>query len=347
MEASGLRALVKYAEGPGNVELREVPEPELGPGQVMVRVGAAGICGTDRAAIEGHHDFHVPRILGHEISGVVTEVAPGADTTVKPGDRVALETDAYLCGVCPYCRVEEANRCPNRLGIGTTTDGGMAEWIAIRAPAVHKLPGSLPIEAGALVEPLAIAVHTVLERGAPIAGEVVVVTGPGALGLLCAQVARAAGATVILVGRARHAERLALARSLGIGHAVDGDATDVAGLTRELSDGAGASAMFETSGGAGVLEGAPAWLRKGARVVLAGFFRSPPVLDIDRLINAELEVAGARGKKPSSYRRGLRLLDEDQVQLQPLITDHLPLNEWRRGLELMGGGSKVVFDLSG
>jgi L-iditol 2-dehydrogenase len=347
MEARRLLALVKYAPGRGNVELREVPEPELGPGQVMVRVAAVGVCGTDRAAIEGAHDyFPTPRIVGHEVAGVVTEVGPDVTEPIHPGDHVTLETDAYICGVCAYCRREENNRCPYRRGIGTTTDGGLAEWIAIRAPAVHRLPPGLPLTVGALVEPLAISVHAVIERSAdtPITGEVVVVTGPGAIGLLSAQVARAAGATVVLVGRARHAERLELARELGIDHAVDGDAVDVPKLVGELTDGLGAAALYESSGGAGVLETAPPLLRKGGRIVLAGFFRNPPELDIDRLVNDELEIAGSRGKRPSSYRRAIHLLVEGQVQLEPLIDHRLPLDEWRHGLERMAAGAKVVFE---
>lgn len=341
-----MRALVKYAAGEGNVELRDVPEPVLQDGTVLVDVAAVGVCGTDRMAIEGTHDFNTPRILGHEVSGVVAELGPGVDAEhVSVGDRVTLETDAYVCGVCQYCLHEEYNRCSRRLGIGTTTDGGMAERIAIRASAVHRLPDGVSLAAGALVEPLAIAVHAVIERSPSVAGEVVVVVGPGAVGLLVAQVARAVGATVVLVGRARHAERLALAQSLGIRHAVDGDAIDVAALVRELTEDQGAHTLYECSGAEGVLEDAASLLKKGGRIVLVAFFRSPPAVDVERVINDELELVGSRGKRPSSFRRALRLIAAGQVKLEPLIDARLPLDEWRHGLDLMAAGAKVVFEI--
>ena len=210
----------------------------------------------------------------------------------------------------------------------------MADRIAIRRPSVHRLPEGVSLAAGALIEPLSIAVHSVIEQGPPVAGEVVVVTGPGAVGLLVAQVARAVGATVVLIGRERHAERLAVARSLGIEHAVDGDNTDVKALVDELSDGVGAYVMYECSGGAGIVEDSLHLLQRGARIVLVAFFRTQPQFDIHIvLLNRELELVGSRGKRFSDYRRALRLVADGQVLLEPLITARLPLGEWRQGLE--------------
>jgi 2-desacetyl-2-hydroxyethyl bacteriochlorophyllide A dehydrogenase len=341
-----MQALIKYAPGPGSVELRDVPEPVLGRGDVLISVAAVGVCGTDRLAVEGAEHFPTPRILGHEVSGVVEALGPDTEADgLAIGDHVTLETDAYVCGVCHYCAQGENNRCPHRLAIGTTTDGGMAERIAIRRPSVHRLPEGVSLAAGALIEPLSVAVHSVIEQGPPVPGEVVVVTGPGAVGLLVAQVARAVGATVVLIGRERHAERLAVAKSLGIEYAVDGDNTDVKALVDELSDGVGAYVLYECSGGTGIVEDSIPLLQKGARIVLVAFFRTPPVIDIDLLINRELELVGSRGKRSSDYRRALRLVADGQVALEPLITARLPLSEWREGLELMSAGEKVVFEI--
>lgn len=342
-----MQALVKYAPGPGNVELREVPEPELGHGAVLIDVAAVGVCGTDRLAIEGAEHFPTPRILGHEVSGVVQALGPGTQADgLAVGDHVTLETYAHVCGVCHYCLQGENNRCPQRRAIGTTTDGGMADRIAIRRPCVHRLPDGVSLAAGALIEPLSIAVHSVIEQGPPVGGEVVVVTGPGAVGLLVAQVARAVGATVVLVGRERHAERLAVAGSLGIRYAIDADNTDVKSLVDELSGGVGASVLYECSGGTGIVEDSLPLLKRGARIVLVAFFRTPPVIDIDALINRELELVGSRGKRSADYRRALRLVADGRVALEPLITARLPLSEWRQGLALMSAGEKVVFELA-
>jgi L-iditol 2-dehydrogenase len=340
-----VRALVKFAPGPGNVEVREVPAPELTPGKILIDVHAVALCGTDRRAIVGGDGMDLPVILGHEVAGTIAAIAPDVSTQLVVGDRVTMETDAYRCGRCAYCRKEEYNRCPYRLGIGTTADGGLADRIVMPADTVHRLPDRVPMVAGALTEPLAVAVHAVVEQGPALAGEVVVVIGPGAVGLLCAQVARAVGATVVLVGRSRHAQRLALARELGVPHTVDAETEDVAELVSSLTDGYGAHSVFECSGAAGVLEGVPPLLRRGGRIVLVAFFDEQPSVDVDRLTHHELELVGSRGKRASSFRTALRLMEAGQVDLGRVIGARLPLDEWEAAVELVAGGMKVVVEL--
>jgi L-iditol 2-dehydrogenase len=340
-----VRALVKFAPGPGNVAVRDVPEPELTAGTILVDVHAVAICGTDRTAIAGGEDMRLPVILGHEVAGTIGAIAPDVTTDLAVGDRVTVETDAYRCGRCAYCRREEYNRCPNRLGIGTTVDGGLAERLVMPADTVHRLPDGLSLAAGALTEPLAVAVHAVIERSPALAGQVAVVIGPGAIGLLCAQVARAVGATVVLVGRSRHAEKLALARTLGVTHTVDSETEDVESVVASLTDGYGAHSVFECSGSADVMEGVPALLRRGGRIVLVAFFDRPPAVDVDRLTRRELELVGSRGKSASSFRTALRLVESGQVDLEPVIGARLPLDEWEHGIDLVAHGTKVVLQL--
>lgn len=332
--------------GPGNVALVDVPEPALKPGSVLIDVASVAICGTDRSALQGAHDFRVPRILGHEVSGTVAAVADDVDRPdLTPGTPVTVETDAYLCMRCRYCRQEQYNRCPHRLGIGTTTDGGLAERLVMPERAVHPLPEGVSLLAGALTEPLAVAVHGVVEQSPSLAGEVVVVVGPGAIGLLTAQAARAVGATVVLVGRARHAEKLAHARTMGITHTVDADSTDLEEYVKGLTDGYGAHSVFECSGADGVIETLPPLLRRGGRIVLLAFYNRNPDLDINRLLNHELELVGSRGKRASSYRTALRLMSEGFVDVESVVGARLPIEEWERGIELVGQGVKVVLDV--
>jgi L-iditol 2-dehydrogenase len=341
-----MRALVKHSSGAGNVDLREVPAPALAPGSVLLDVAAVAVCGTDRMALEGGHDFRIPRILGHEVSGTVAAIADDVERAdLAVGTRVTVETDAYLCMRCQYCRLEQYNRCPNRLGIGTTTDGGLAEQLVMPERAVHRLPDNVTLAEGALTEPLAISVHGVVEQSPSLAGEVVVVIGPGAIGLLTAQVARAVGATVVLVGRSRHAEKLASAREMGITHTVDSETQDLAAIVSDMTGGYGAHSVYECSGGEGMLESTPPLLRKGGRIVLLAFFRTPPSIDIDRVINHELEVVGSRGKRASSYRTALRLMAEGQVDVGAVIGARLPIDDWERGIDLVGKGTKVVLEL--
>ena len=340
-----MRALVKVAPGPGNVELREVAAPELAAGTILVDVHAVALCGTDRTTIAGGEGMDLPVILGHEVAGTVAAIAPDVVTDLVVGDRVTMETDAHRCGRCAYCRREEFNRCPYRRGIGTTADGGLADRIALPADTLHRLPGRVPMDAGALTEPLAVAVHAVVEQSPPLAGEVVVVVGPGAIGLLCAQVARAVGATVVLVGRSRHAPRLALARTLGVPHTVDSETEDVAAVVARLTGGYGAHSVFECSGAAGVVEQAPSLLRKGGRIVLVAFSAAPPTVDVDAVTRNELEVVGSRGKRASSFRTALRLMEAGQVDTGPVIGARVPLAGWEAAVELVAGGTKVVVEV--
>jgi L-iditol 2-dehydrogenase len=341
-----VRALVKYETGPGNVEVREVAAPELKPGHVLIDIAHVAVCGTARLAVEGSHDFGVARTLGHEASGVVAAIGEGVlRDDLHVGDRVTVETDAYLCLRCEYCRKEEYNRCPYRLGIGTTTDGALADQLVMPERAVHVLPESVSLVEGALTEPLAIAVHAVLEQSPSLAGEVVVVIGPGAIGQLCAQVAHAAGATVVLVGRSRHAAALARAAEFGIPFTVDSETEDLEAVVKGITGGYGAHTVFECSGANGMVDASLPLLRRGGRLVLVAFFRENPPVDIEQVINRELEVLGSRGKRPSSYRTALRLMEGGRVDLASLVQARLPLESWQEGLALVAEGHKVVFDL--
>jgi L-iditol 2-dehydrogenase len=341
-----MRAVVKHTAGPGGIDLLEVAEPEVRPGTAKVRVAHVGVCGTDRLALEGTYEYPVPLILGHEVSGVVSEVGPGVEA-VHIGDRVTMETDAYIDGTCRWCRVEKYNNCPNRKAIGTSADGGLADAIVIRAGALHRLPEGMSLAAGALVEPLAIATHAVLERAADVGvGTTAVVYGPGAIGLLVAQTAKAAGARVVLVALERHAERLALGRRLGVDVAVASDREDVARAVAEVSGGVSADVVFECSGASEVVPEALRLLRKEGELVLVAFFGSPPELDAEVVTKKELRVLGSRGKGPSSYRRALRLLEDDRVDLEAVVTHRLPLERWREGFDLLGAGRKILFEVA-
>ncbi len=332
-----------YKVGTGQVVLKEAPFPELGPGQIRVQVAAVGICGTDRASIMSTTDKFVPRILGHEVSGIVTEISPDVEgLAVRVGDRVTVETDGYLCRTCYWCKTEQYNRCDTRTGIGTTTDGGLAEELAIRADAAHKLPDSVSLLEGSLVEPLAVAVHAVVEQSPSLAGQVVVIIGPGAVGQLVAQVAKAVGATPVLVGRSRHAGRLKRAREQGIPYTVDSETEDLAAIVNDLTGGLGAHSVFECSGAESELTVGSQILAKGGRLVLLAFYPGNLPLNANWVMNRELEVVGSRGKRPSSFRTALRLMNSGAIDMASVIDVVLPFEKIDEAFDLVAKGSKVV-----
>jgi L-iditol 2-dehydrogenase len=240
-----MQALVKTKRGVGNTELLDVEEPTPKPGEVKIEVKACGICGTDIHIYHDRSETRPPVIMGHEFSGVVCELGEGVDR-VKLGDRVVSETTVRSCGVCRYCRMGCYDICPTRWALGRGGNGAFARYLVMKAEMLHQLPDSVDYIEGALTEPLACCVHAATEFTHMAAGDVVVITGDGAIGLLTRQVARASGATVVLLGH--HDERLALGRELGESHALNANDENVAPLVRRLSDGYGADVILECTG---------------------------------------------------------------------------------------------------
>lgn len=338
-----MRALVKQSIRPGDVTLTERPTPEPGPGQILVRIVAAAVCGSDRSEITGKDTGMTPRVLGHEAAGIVAAIGEGVETSLVVGDRVTMETDAVLCGTCRWCRTEQYQRCAQRKGIGRGADGALADYLAMPALALHKLPENVSLLAASLTEPTAVAVHAVIEQSPSLAGEVVIVNGPGAVGQLCAQVARAAGATVVMAGLSRHEAKFEQARAAGIRHFVRTDTEDLAAYVAKISGGDGAHSVFECSGAPGVLTSIGSALSKGGRIVLVAFYKENPEINVMELVQNEFELVGSRGKKASSFRTALRLMGEGAINTLAVIGTVLPLEDWEQGIEAVGAGEKVVF----
>ncbi|HEV2123732.1 MAG TPA: alcohol dehydrogenase catalytic domain-containing protein, partial [Chloroflexota bacterium] len=202
-----MKALMKVAHGQ-DLELREIAPPEPGPGQVLVKVAATGICGSDLHIQDDEYKVVPPVVIGHETAGTVVRRGPGVEGH-PVGERVTAKTTISTCGACALCESGRTNLCPERRWLGGHVDGGFAEYFVVPEANVLPLPESVSLEAAALTEPLACCVHGVLELAKPAPGSLAVVSGPGPIGLLCAQVARAAGAEAIVLGTSADIERFA------------------------------------------------------------------------------------------------------------------------------------------
>ncbi|MFT4037096.1 MAG: zinc-binding dehydrogenase [Thermomicrobiales bacterium] len=322
-----MQTVAKLARGEGEVGLREMAEPTPGPGQVLMAVRAAGICGTDLHIYHDEYPTQPPVTLGHELAGEVAAIGEGV-TRVAPGDRITTETYFHLCGTCRFCRGGQPNLCPERRSIGSGVDGGFARFVLVPERNVHRLPEGLTFTEAALTEPLACVVHGALELPKVTAGDVAVVSGPGAIGLLTLQVARAAGAAVIVLGTAADHRRLALARELGAAAAIDITAEDPAPTVQGMSGGWGADIVFECSGAGPAALGLLQHARRGGQYAQIGLFGKPVAWDLDQVCMKELRVTGSNATVPSAWRTALRLLGDGQVQTAPLITDTYPLAGW-------------------
>jgi L-iditol 2-dehydrogenase len=332
--------LAKLAPGPGNVGLAERPEREPGPGQVALAVEAAGICGTDLHIEAGEYPSVPPVTMGHEVCGTVAEVGAGVEEGWL-GQRVVCETYYSTCGRCESCRAGRPNMCFERRSFGTHVDGAFAARLVLPAQNLHRVPDGYDAAAASLAEPLACVCHSLLDPAVVSAGDRVLVTGPGAIGLLAAQVARACGGRVSVQGAPRDEARLALAASLGFD-------TIVAGAERP-AEFEPPAVVVECSGSEAGIADALRTVRRSGRLVQIGLRGADVTVPWDLICFRELTVTSGFASTPDSWRRALALMGEGSVELAPLVTEVLPLADWERAFTASreGRGVKFVLDPTG
>lgn len=324
--------LTKLAPGVGNVALSERPEPDAGPGEVVLDVIAAGICGTDIHIYDGEFATLPPVTMGHEVSGVVAEAGEGVDPAWR-GSRVVTETYFSTCGVCESCRAGRINLCPERRSIGSFVDGGFAARLRVPARNLHRIPDWLDGHAAAMTEPLACCCQS-LPGDLVGNGAQVLVVGPGPIGLLAAQVAQAEGAEVHVRGTPRDASRLELARKLGF----DVSTTDD-GAVGEFD------VVLECSGHEAGMAFALSSARRGGRYVQIGLAGGDVSIPFDLVCFRELTITSGNASTPASWKRALALVEDRSVALEPLLSEALPLAEWERAFAATRNGSAVKFVL--
>ena len=324
--------VTKLHAGVGNVGLAERPERVPGPGEVRLAVLGAGVCGTDLHIEADEFRSAPPVTMGHEVCGRVELV--GADVSPNwVGARVVSETYYSTCRVCAWCRDGRPNLCPERRSIGSFADGAFAPFVVVPVENLHPVPDWLGDHAASLAEPLACVCHCLSDPPLIAAGDRVLVTGPGPVGLLAAQVARAHGAEVTIVGLSSDVTRLEAAREFGF-------------VTATQAEPQSASVVIECSGAAGGARTAFEAAARGARYVQIGVFGRDVEVPLDRLFQKELVITSGFASTPRSWRRAMRLIEEKAIELEPLVSEVAPLSEWKRVFSDLraGKGIKVVFD---
>ena len=329
-----MKAVVKTRRGVGNVEVRDVPEPAPGPNEVKIAVRAAAICATDIHIYNDEYVNSPPVILGHEMSGVVVEVGKRV-RNFRVGNRVTSETFKYTCGLCRFCQAGRIGLCTERLSMGVHVDGAFAKYVVQREESLYHLPDNVDFPEGALCEPMATAVRAVYERARIVAGDVVVVSGPGPIGLLCVQAAKALNATVILCGVAPDGARLKLGRELGADVVIDVSRINPLGAIHELTDGLGADVVLECVGSQASLDQCIHLARKGAQLVLVGLFGHNVEVNVDQMVIKELTVLPSFTYEHQTWRRALKLLAAGTIKTKPLLSGCFPLTQWESAFEAM------------
>ncbi len=301
------------------IEVREVEDPKPGPGEVLVRVRACGICGSDLHFYHGAFPAATAVPPGHEYAGEIAALGEGV-TGIEIGERVAIEPIRY-CRECAYCTTGQYQLCPNRQLMGTFVPGAMAEYVPVPAYGVYRLPDSLDFELGALTEPLAVAVHG-LHLVDLVMGERVLVMGSGTIGLLAVLAAKAAGAgEVIATYRHEHQGQAALAMG----------ATSVL-KDSEMGRLEGIDVVVETVGGtAPTLSQALGIVRPGGRISVLGLFTQPSQINALGLMLKEARIVGGitycRPGMNSDFDNALQILEREQERARSLITHRYPLDE--------------------
>jgi 2-desacetyl-2-hydroxyethyl bacteriochlorophyllide A dehydrogenase len=308
--------------GPRAFRVETVRDPSPGPGEVLVKVSGAGICGTDYRIWTGERPVRYPLVPGHEFIGDVVTVGPGV-TRIEPGTRVAIEPN-WGCGACDLCGEGSENLCLARTAVGIDRDGGFAELAVLPERACWAAPASLSPEILLFAEPLAVVTRAVA-RATPRPGETAAVIGAGTLGLLATQILKARGCRVLVIGRTDH--RLALARKLGAVSTIAGAGEPVADAARTLSGRDGVDLVIETAGTAAAIElalGQVGVVRPGGRVVLTGLPHEPARIEFFWIVRREIDIRGSmiyRGE----FGEAVALLAEGQIRVDKLLTHRFAL----------------------
>lgn len=312
-----------YLGRPGAVSVKEVPKPEPRSGEVLVRMKSMAICGSDVAAYRGVNQLvSYPRIIGHELAGVVESLAAAGETDLAEGQRVVLEP--YIsCGKCYPCSIGRRNSCIDLKVLGVQTDGGMSEFFAFPKQLVHPIPDNFSPEQAACVEPLTIALHSV-HRGGVKAGEHVVIFGAGPIGNLISQVAKAYGAHAIVADILP--ERLELAADLGAAYTINAGETDVVERVRAITGGRLAECVFEATGALTIIRQTIDVAANAGRVVLTGHPKSDVEMPTGLFIKKELDVRGSR-TSTGEFPEAIELIASGKVDVESIVSASVDFSE--------------------
>lgn len=337
-----MRAVAKLAKAEASVGLIDAAAPEAGPGEALIEVVAAGICGTDMAiynwAPRMRARIDPPRILGHEATGVVRALGSGV-AGLEVGDRVSLESHIF-CGTCRYCRRGDAHLCQHLGYPGISIDGGFADLVAVPAQIARRVPDRLDDKIAAMIEPFGIAIHACMaQRG--VSGKTVLVNGCGPIGLMTVAAAKALGARRVLAADPNPL-RLRLAGDMGADASVDPTNADVAEAARAISGGYGVDVAIEYSGVAAGFDAVLASADRLADIRLVAGPKDPHAIDVNAVLRSGVSIYGIHGRRLwQDWDLAVELLAEGRVDISMLADPILPLERAVEGFEAIVAGKAL------
>jgi len=335
--------VIQYAMKKGAVELRDVPVPEPGENEVLLRVKGVGVCGSD---VHQYHNTQswtvgVPVILGHEFCGEIAAIGKGV-MGWKEGDRVASETAAEIDLDCPLTRRGMYNLDPARQAFGCNRDGAMARYVKVPPRTLHRIPRNVPFEVAAMTEPCCVAYQATVVNAHIRPGDTVIVIGPGPIGLLCATMARLSGAGhVIIAGTTRDKGRMEIGLGTGCTHAVDVQTQDMATLLSGLGDGLGADVIIDAAGASASLKSALDWVKPAGHISKVGWGPQPMNFSMDLLVKKAVTLQGSFSHTWTVWERVLEMLGTGQLDPRPYLSKVSPLEEWKPSFDGMHAGDLI------
>ncbi len=343
-----MKAIVKAREEAGALEIRDLPIPEPGAGEVLVKMRAAGICYSDVMILtnkyKGRVPVPIPMIMGHEGAGEVARLGREVER-LKVGDRVGLNP-LWGCGECMNCLNGYPNMCMQWRHLGITCDGTFAEYRVVPAFVACKLPDSVSSIDAAFLEPISLAVRT-FEHVKPVLGDTVVIIGPGSIGLFHLQAFKSAGAAkIIVIGLDQDAKRFEIAKRLGADHIVNGSREDVVARVRDLTDGLGADIVVETANHPSTVPLAVGLAAARGRVHLFGLYPEATMSPLT-LLRAGVTMAGDVATLPRYFLRAMRWVEYKKVLAEPMVTRSFHLDQAKEAFETFRQGDtvKVLFEM--
>lgn len=316
--------------GPRQLEMADMDPPQPGPSQVLVRVRAGGICGSDVHAYRGSSAFQVyPAIPGHETAGEVVEVGPEV-SALSVGDHVVLDP-MLRCGHCYPCRVGRYNCCTSLRVMGVHTDGGFREYVAADQAQWHRVSPAVPFETAVLVEPLCVGAQAV-SRGRVSAQDSVLILGAGTIGLAALLTARQEGARVATLDLIP--EKLAVARALGAELTIDPSQQDAAKVVLDWTGGEGPTVVIEAVGSPGTTRAALDYVGSAGRVVIVGITSEEVPFPVPLMVRKELDILASRNSR-EQFGRVIPLVESGAVDPRPLVSHTLPFERLGDALRLI------------
>ena len=339
-----MKALVKSQPEPG-IWLAEVPTPDVGPNDLLVRVQRASICGTDIHIYNwdewSRKTVPVPMVIGHEMMGVVAETG-AAVTGFSRGERVSVEGH-LTCGHCRNCRAGKRHLCRNTKGVGVDRPGGFAEYISVPAGNVFRLPPDVPDEIASFLDPLGNAVHTALSFD--LVGEDVLITGAGPIGTMAAAIARFVGARHVVVTDVNE-YRLDLARKMGATRAVDVRHVTLEQTMHDLGMTEGFDVGMEMSGNGDALRGMLTAMNHGGRIAILGIPPAEVAVDVAKIIFKGLVIKGIYGREMFETWYKMISMLQSGLDVTPILTHRFPAARYAEAFEVMRSGlsGKVILE---